>query len=112
MKMEFTIAMNSEEKALGNTHKVSIEVSKCDDETMLKYALKAYVVDVQAQLRNNWDAFIKGEYPKEVVIGQRLFESKKGAPVTQEKAKDVLLKAMEGMTVDQKMEFLVKAGLI
>lgn len=112
MKVEFKVAMNAEEKALKNLHEVVINVEKCDDATMLKYALKAYVVDVQAQLRNNWDAFIKGEYPKEVVIGQRLFESKKGAPVTQENAKDVLLKAMEGMSTDQKMEFLVKAGLI
>lgn len=112
MKVEFTIAMNQEEKALGNIHKVAINVEKCDDETMLKYAMKAYIVDIQSQIRNNWDAFIEGEYPKELVVGQRMFEGKRGAPITQAKATDVLAKVMESMTMEEKLAYLKKIGLV
>ena len=112
MKVEFTIAMNQEEKTAGNTHKVAINVEKCDDETMLKYAMKAYIVDIQSQIRANWDEFIKGEYPKELKVGQRMFESKKGAPVTTAQAADVLGKALEGMSMDEKLAYLKKIGLV
>ena len=112
MKVEFTIAMNKEEKALGNISKVSLDVTKCDDETMLKYAMKAYIVDIQSQIRNNWDAFIKGDYPKELVVGQRMFEAKRGAPITQAKATDVLAKAMADMTMEEKLAYLNKIGLV
>ena len=112
MKVEFTIAMNQEEKSAGNIHKVVINVEKCDDETMLKYALKAYVVDIQSQIRANWEEFIKGEYSKELTVGQRMFESKKGAPITQAKAADTLAKKMEGMSMEERLAYLKKIGLV
>ncbi len=86
MKVEFKVAMNAEEKALKNLHEVVINVEKCDDATMLKYALKAYIVELQAQIMANWDQFIKGDYPRELVIGQAMFASTRGK-VSTEKAK-------------------------
>lgn len=112
MKVEFTIAMNAEEKASGNIHKVEVNVEKCDDVTMLKYAMKAYIVEIQSQIRSHWDEFLKGKYPKELVVGQAMFESRRGAPVTTAKAADVLGKALEGMTQEEKLAYLRKIGLV
>lgn len=111
MKCEFTIAMNQEEKLAGNIHKVSINVEKCDEITMLKYALKAYVVEIQSQIRNNWDQFIKGNYPKELVIGQAMFASTRGK-VTQEKAQEAYKAKVGQMSMVQKLKTLLDDGMI
>lgn len=111
MKTEFTIAMNQEEKLAGNTHKVSINVKKCDDATMLKYALKAYVVEIQSQIRNNWDQFIAGNYPKELVIGQAMFASTRGK-ITQEKAQAVYKDAIAQMGQVEKLKKLLDDDMI
>ena len=111
MKVEFQVAMNAEEKALKNLHKVELNVEKCDDATMLKYALKAYIVEIQSQIRSNWDQFIAGNYPKEVVIGQAMFESTRGK-VTAEKAKDVLKAQLSKMSPEEKLAYLKECGLL
>ena len=111
MKCEFTIAMNQEEKLAGNIHKVSINVEKCDDATMLKYALKAYIVEIQSQIRNNWDQFIKGDYPRELVIGQAMFASTRGK-VTQEKAQEAYKAKVGQMSMVQKLKTLLDDGMI
>ena len=69
MEARFKVAMDKEQAALKNHYEVVINVEKGDAATMLKYALKAYIVELQAQCRANWDEFIKGEYPKELKIG-------------------------------------------
>ena len=111
MKCEFTIAMNQEEKLAGNIHKVSINVEKCDDATMLKYALKAYIVEIQSQIRNNWDQFIKGDYPKELVIGQAMFTSTRGK-VTLEKARETYKNSMATMSPVEKLKLALDDGMI
>lgn len=111
MECEFTIAMNQEEKLAGNIHKVNINVEKCDDATMLKYALKAYIVEIQSQIRNNWDQFIKGDYPKELVIGQAMFASTRGK-VTQEKAQEAYKAKVGQMSMVQKLKTLLDDGMI
>lgn len=111
MKVEFQVAMNAEEKALKNLHKVELNVEKCDEATMLKYALKAYIVEVQSQIRNNWTAFIEGNYPKELVIGQAMFESTRGK-VTQEKAQAVYRDSMAQMSQVEKLRKLLDDGMI
>ena len=111
MECEFTIAMNQEEKLAGNIHKVSINVEKCDDATMLKYALKAYIVEIQSQIRNNWGQFIAGDYPRELVIGQAMFTSTRGK-VTQKKAQAVYKDSMATMTVLQKLRKLLDDDMI
>ena len=111
MKTEFTIAMNQEEKLAGNTHKVSVNVEKCDDATMLKYAMKAYIVEVQSQIRANWDQFIAGNYPKELVIGQAMFASTRGK-VTQEKAQEAYKAKVNQLSMVQKLRTLLDDGMI
>ena len=111
MKCEFTIAMNQEEKLAGNIHKVSINVEKCDEATMLKYAMKAYIVEIQSQIRNNWGQFIEGNYPRELVVGQAMFESTRGK-VTTEKARDVLKAQLSKMSNEEKLAYLKECGLL
>lgn len=111
MKVEFNVAMNAEEKALKNLHKVELNVEKCDEATMLKYALKAYTVEIQSQIRSNWDQFIAGNYPKELVIGQAMFASTRGK-VTQEKAKSVYKDAMAQMSQVEKLRKLLDDDMI
>lgn len=111
MKCEFTIAMNQEEKLAGNIHKVSINVEKCDDATMLKYALKAYIVEIQSQIRSNWGQFIAGNYPKELVIGQAMFASTRGK-VTQEKAQEAYKAKVNQLSMVQKLKTLLDDGMI
>jgi hypothetical protein len=112
MKCTFKVAMDNEQAKAKNHVEVEIDVEKCDDETMLKYAMKAYVVELQSQIRSNWDEFVKGEYPKALVIGEKMFEGRRGAPVTEAKAKEVLLKKLEGMSMDEKIKALKELGLI
>ena len=111
MKTEFTIAMNQEEKLAGNVHKVSVNVEKCDEVTMLKYALKAYIVEIQSQIRNNWDQFITGDYPKELTIGQAMFASTRGK-VTQEKAQEAYKAKVNSLSMVQKLKTLLDDGMI
>ena len=111
MKVNFQVAMNAEEKALKNLHKVELEVGKCDDETMLKYALKAYTVEIQSQIRSNWDQFITGDYPKELVIGQAMFASTRGK-VTAEKAQEAYKAKVNQLSMVQKLRTLLDDGMI
>ena len=111
MKVEFNVAMNAEEKALKNFHKVELNVEKCDEATMLKYALKAYTVEIQSQIRNNWDQFIKGEYPRELVIGQAMFASTRGK-VTAEKAQEAYKAKVNNMSMVEKLRTLLDDGMI
>lgn len=111
MKMTFKISMNQEEKDAGNVHTVELEVAKCDDDIMLKYALKAYTVEVQSQIRNNWDAFVKGDYPKSVRVGEAVFASGRGV-VTKERAKAAYRDSMAEMTMLQKLMTLHKDGML
>ena len=111
MKVEFQVAMNAEEKALKNLHRVELNVEKCDDATMLKYALKAYIVEIQSQIRNNWDQFIAGDYPKELVIGQAMFTSTRGK-VTLEKARETYKNSMATMSPVEKLKLALDDGMI
>ena len=111
MKVEFQVAMNAEEKALKNLHKVELNVEKCDEATMLKYALKAYTVEIQSQIRSNWDQFIAGNYPKELVIGQAMFASQRGK-VTLEKAKEAYEAHIKSQPMVVKLKMALDAGMI
>ena len=111
MKVEFKVAMDAEQAKAKNHVNVVLEVGKADDATMLKYALKAYIVELQAQCRANWDTFIKGEYTKELKIGEAMFESTRGK-VTQEKAKEAYKAKVGQMSMVQKLKTLLDDGMI
>ena len=111
MEAKFKVAINAEKKALKNLHEVVINVEKCDNVTMLKYAMKAYIVELQSQIRTNWGQFIKGEYPRELVIGQAMFASTRGK-VSAEKAKEMYKDGMASLTPVQKLRKLLDDGMI
>jgi len=111
MEVKFKVAMDNEQAKLKNHKTVILQVTNGDDETMLKYALKAYIVEIQGQIRNNWAAFIKGEYPKSVKIGEVVFASGKGV-VTKEKAKAAYKDSMAEMTMMEKLKTLHDDGMI
>jgi len=112
MEIKFKVAMNAEEKALKNLHDVVLNVEKCDEATMLKYATKAYIVEVQGQIRNNWELFIKGEYPKELVIGQAMFPKRVARPQTIEEQKAAVAADMKKLSETERLDYLVMNGLI
>ena len=112
MKIEFNVAMNAEEKALKNLHKVVLNVEKCDEAIMLKYATKAYIVEIQGQIRNNWDAFMKGDYPRELVIGQALFAKKVSRPMTEEEKKEAYKKEVMSMKETERLDKMFMDGLL
>lgn len=107
MKVEFKVAMDSEAAKAKDHQMVVLEVTACDAETMLKYALKAYVVELQSNIRSNWDEFLKGTYPTSVVIGESLFAKRTGV-VTLEKATEKLAALPEKARFDA----LLKAGIL
>ena len=111
MEAKFKVAMDAEQAKAKNHQEVVIDVEKCDDSTMLKYAMKAYIVELQSQIRANWDHFIKGDYPRELVIGQAMFASTRGK-VSAEKAKEMYKDGMASLTPVQKLRKLLGDGMI
>lgn len=113
MKVEFKVAMDKESREAGKTHDVQIEVdmASASRETLEKYALKAYKVELQSQIRPNWDKFIKGDYPKELKLGDAMFASTRGV-VTVEKATDVLSRQLSKMSQEEKLAYLKECGLL
>ena len=59
MKKSFTVSMDKEQKAAKNFYNVELDVDMSDAsrEDLEKYAFKAYVVELQGQIRPNWDEF-------------------------------------------------------
>ena len=112
MEMKFKIAMNNEEKLAGNVFDVVVNVEKCDDATMLKYALKAYTVEIQSQIRNNWDAFIKGDYPRELTIGQAMFTKRAAKVMTIEEQKKAVAADMNKLSETERLDALLMGGFI
>ena len=118
MKKEFKVSMNNEEKLAKNFYTVELDVdmSKASREDLEKYAFKAYVVELQGQIRPNWDDFedecVDKKFTKSLAFGDALFAPRKGAPITQAKATDVLAKAMESMSMEEKLAYLKKIGLV
>jgi len=114
MKLTFEVAMNNEEKAARNTRIVEIEYdfSTATREQLEEMCKKSVVISLQSQIRNNWDKFSKGEYPKELKFGETLFESRRGGVVTVDKAKNVLIAQLSTMTPEEKLAYLKSIGLI
>jgi hypothetical protein len=111
MEVKFKVAMDNEQAKLKNHKTVTLEVQKCNDTVMMEYALKAYVVELQSNIRANWTAFLKGDYAKNVTIGTKLFASNKGV-VTKEKAKAAYKDSMAEMTMMEKLKTLHDDGMI
>lgn len=117
MKVEFKVSMNNEEKEAGNHYTLNIEVdmSQASRETLEKYALRAYKVELQSQIRPNWAAFVEQcegkTFTKSIAFGDALFESTKGK-VTQEKAQEAYKAKVGQMGMVEKLRTLLDDGMI
>ena len=117
MEVKFKVSMCEEEKIAGNHYQLDIDVymSHASREMLEKYALRAYKVELQSQIRPNWTTFVeqcKGKtFTKSIAFGDALFESTKGK-VTQKKAQAVYKDSMATMTVLQKLRKLLDDDMI
>lgn len=117
MEAKFKVAMDKEQAALKNHYNVelNIDMTTATREDLEKYALKAYTVELQGQIRPNWDAFVKGcvgkTFTKNIVFGCALFESTRGK-VTQAKAQEAYKAKVNSMSMVQKLKTLLDDGMI
>ena len=117
MKVEFKVSMCDEEKRAGNHYTLNIEVdmSQASRETLEKYALRAYKVELQSQIRPNWTTFVEQcegkTFKKSIAFGDALFASTKGK-VTQEKAQEAYKAKVGQMGTVQKLRTLLDDGMI
>lgn len=85
----FSVAMDKEQAALKNTHKVMINVERPAGvpDIVWEHAVANYKVKLQGQIRPNWDIFIKDTFPKTLAFGENLYaKAVKVAAVTTESA--------------------------
>lgn len=116
MEHSFKVSMDKEQKELKNFYNVKLQVDMNVERKVLEeYALRAYVVEVQSQIRPNWTAFEKEcvdkVFTKSVKLGDALFASTKGK-ITQEKAQAVYKDSMAQLSQVEKLKRLLDDGMI
>ena len=117
MKVEFKVSMNNDEKEAGNHYTLDIEVdmNQASRELLEKYAIRAYKVELQSQIRPNWTTFVEQcegkTFKKSITFGDALFASTKGK-VTQEKAQEAYKAKVGQMGMVQKLRTLLDDGMI
>ena len=117
MKVEFKVSMSDEEKRAGNHYTLDIEVdmSQASREILEKYAIRAYKVELQSQIRPNWTTFVaqcEGKtFKKSIAFGDALFASTKGK-VTLEKARETYKNSMANMSPVEKLKLALDDGMI
>jgi hypothetical protein len=117
METKFKVAMDKEQAALKNHYEVvlNVDMSTSTREDLEKYAMKAYTVELQSQIRPNWDTFIsqcEGKvFTKGIVFGCALFESTRGK-VTQEKAQEAYKNKVGAMSMLKKLQTLLADEMI
>ena len=75
MKVEFKVAMDAEQKKLGNAQTITLDVDfdGVDDDTIRKHAIANCVVGWQSQIRNHWTEYVDGKLPESIKFGDPLF---------------------------------------
>ena len=117
METKFKVAMDKEQAALKNHYEVILQVdmSKASRADLEKYALRAYTVELQGQIRPNWTAFVsqcEGKtFKKNIAFGDALFASTKGK-VTLEKARETYKNSMATMSPVEKLKLALDDGMI
>ena len=117
METKFKVAMDKEQAALKNHYEVVLQVdmTTASREDLEKYALRAYTVELQGQIRPNWTSFIaqcEGKtFKKSISFGTALFESTRGK-VTLEKARETYKNSMATMTPVEKLKLALDDGMI
>lgn len=116
MEHSFKVSMDKEQKELKNFYNVKLNVDMNVERKVLEeYALRAYVVEVQGQIRPNWTAFekecVNKVFTKNVKLGDALFASTKGK-VTLEKARETYKNSMATMSPVEKLKLALDDGMI
>ena len=116
MEHSFKVSMDKEQKELKNFYNVKLNVDMNVERKVLEeYALRAYVVEVQGQIRPNWTAFekecVNKVFTKSVKLGDALFASTKGK-VTLEKARETYKNSMATMSPVEKLKLALDDGMI
>ena len=117
METKFKVAMDKEQAALKNHYEVVLQVdmSTATRADLEKYALRAYTVELQGQIRPNWTSFVEQcegkTFKKSIAFGSALFESTRGK-VTQEKAQEAYKAKVGQMSMVQKLRTLLDDGMI
>ena len=109
----FKVAMSQEARDTGNVKEfktvVSLDNSLVGD--IVKAAMKSYVIDLQGQIRNNWDKFLVLDIPETITFGQPLFGKKVKVVkqvMTSEEIQEASLKAAQKMTPEEKAAYIQK----
>lgn len=117
METKFKVAMDKEQASLKNHYEVvlNVDMTTASREDLEKYALRAYTVELQGQIRPNWTAFIAQcdgkTFKKNIVFGTALFESTRGK-VTLEKARETYKNSMATMSPVEKLKLALDDGMI
>ena len=117
METKFKVAMDKEQAALKNHYEVILQVdmSQASRADLEKYALRAYTVELQGQIRPNWTSFVaqcEGKtFKKSIAFGSALFESTRGK-VTLEKARETYKNSMATMSPVEKLKLALDDGMI
>jgi len=115
--VEFSVAMDSEQKRLNNVKKVKFECSfdGVATDVIQRHAIANMVVQWQGQIRGHWTEFVNGELPKTVVFGQPLFNSGRRAtvrPMTEDEKKDFIRKEIVRMRDEGKSDEEIMSQLM
>lgn len=117
-KVTFKVSMDKEQKELKNfkTVEIQVDMEGVSQADLVKYAMKSYVIELQGQVRPNWTEFEKalvdGKFTKTLKFGEALFEGKGRGQVTLAKAQTVYADAMAKLGRKEKLDKLLKDGLI
>jgi len=112
-KISFKVSMDEEQKALKNFKVVELEVEMdVPMDIKDKYALKAFTIEIQGQIRPNWTEFIKGEYPRTIDLGHNLFPKKTARTLTLEEKKAAVKAELANLSPMEKLERMHKDGFI
>ena len=108
--VEFKVAMDAEQAKLKNHKEVTLKVDFPEDvmEEVYKAATKSYVIDMQGQIRNNWDKFMDCDLPEVLVFGQSLFGKKVKVVkqvLTPEELNKLMSDRLRSMSQDEILEF-------
>ena len=108
--VKFTTSLNEEERKAGNGQEITTTVLISDEEleTCIERGVKNRIISWQANIKSNWDSFLKGGFPEEIHFSEVPFAGK-GRTVTRQPTEqemaDYMTRRIATMTPEQIQEF-------
>lgn len=114
--VQFTVAMDSEQKQLGNAKEIKFECDfdGVDPGIIQRHAIQNMIVTWQGQIRRNWGLFLEGKLPKVVLFGAALFPGRTrgvAPPMTTERAEEFILSQDRLTQVRTAITLMEKVGM-